>query len=131
MIRSFALAVLLLCLSALPARADSVVRWCEGRYCVQPATSVGWAVNLKTGAVDQASTMVGVSIVRDGGIPFGAGVYGGAIYSPEGASPALSALFSVANFAAIGPGVVMFRDDGRAICQATLNLSLNLNHGGP
>jgi hypothetical protein len=119
-------------LYALTAKADTGpqlgVR--SGIWSVQPSAAVGWVANLKTGEVVSAATLLGVSGCRNGPIALCAGLYGGSVLSPSGARPTLAVLFSVANFGAIGPGVVMFRDGGTVIYQATLNLSLNLNFGG-
>jgi hypothetical protein len=103
---------------------------CSGPWAAQPAAAVGWVANLKTGEVASATALLGVSIVHRGGIALGGGLYGGSVLSPSGARPTLAALFSVANFGAIGPGVVMFKDGERVVYQMTLDVSLNLNFGG-
>lgn len=135
MIRALVRVAVLVCaiLLASPSgvQAQSGLVACQGAYCVRPATAVGWVVNLQSGDVAQGSVLAGVSLVRGGGIPYGAGVYGGSLFSSQGARPMLCVLFSVANYAALGPGVVMFKSDGEVIYQATLNISLNLTHGGP
>jgi len=125
---AFALELLL---AASVAHADSAIRYCSGRWCVQPAASVGWVANLSTGELTAANVLVGGSVVREGGIPLGFGLYGGSVLSPGGAHPALASLFSVANLAAVGPGVAMLKSDGAVEYQFLAMLSLNLNHGGP
>jgi hypothetical protein len=117
---------------AATAKADTCPQTsvCSGKWSAQPAAAAGWVVNLKTGEPVSAVSLLGVSLVRNGGIPLGVGIYGGSLFTTSAARPTLAVLFSVANFGAIGPGVVMSKDGDRAVYQMTLNLALNLNFGG-
>jgi hypothetical protein len=104
---------------------------CSGAWAAQPAAAVGWVANLKSGDVEKATSLIGVSVVRRSGITLGVSLLGGSVFSTSEAHPMLAALFSIANFGAIGPGVVMLKNsDGKAIYQTTLTVALNFNFGG-
>lgn len=47
-------------------------------YCVVPAAAVGWQINLKTGDIANAVSLVGLTLQHAfGSLPIGVGVYGG------------------------------------------------------
>jgi hypothetical protein len=93
------------------ARADSTPQLgtcldAANTWCIQPATAVGWQINLKTGDLRNAAVLLGYSIVHQTGFAIGAGVYGGVGMSADGPnSPQLDFLISLSNFGAAGVGV--------------------------
>ena len=120
-------------LVASTARAEEgTLQKCSGIWCVQPAGALAWVVNCKTGDVDNAAVLLGVSLTRNGGIPLGAGIYGGSVVGPSGAHPQLAALFSIWHLGALGPGILMQKDptSGNAYFQFLVDVSLNLDTGG-
>jgi hypothetical protein len=76
------------------------------RWCVQPATAVGWQINLATGDLRNGAVLLGYALVHQAGFAFGAGLYGGMGLASEGPnSPQGHVLLSLTNFGAAGCGV--------------------------
>ena len=74
-------------------------------WCVQPATALGWQLNLKTGDLANAAVLLGYSLVHQAGFAIGAGLYGGVGVANNGPNaPQLNLLVSLSNFGAAGCG---------------------------
>jgi hypothetical protein len=101
-------------------------------WCIQPATALGWQINLKTGDVRNAAVLVGYSLVHQRGFAFGAGVYGGVGLASDGPNaPQLHILASLTNFGAVGCGVQRATfASGTVAWQGVCGLYGALNFGG-
>ena len=102
------------------------------RWCVQPATAVGWQANLATGDLRNGAVLIGYSIVHQAGFAVGAGIYGGVGLSADGPnSPQGHLLISLTNFGAIGVGVQRVRyGSGETAWQWLAGLHGSLQFGG-
>jgi len=101
-------------------------------WCVQPATALGWQLNLKTGDVRNAAVMVGYSLVHQTGFAIGAGLYGGMGLAASGPNaPQLSLGVSLTNFGAILIGAQRAKfADGTSAYQGVVTLAGTLQFGG-
>ena len=101
-------------------------------WCIQPATAVGWQINLKTGDVKNAAVLVGYSIVHQTGFAIGAGVYGGMGLSADGPNaPQGNLLVSLSNFGAVGIGAQHAKfPDGSVAWQGVVTFAGTLQFGG-
>ena len=102
------------------------------QWCVQPATAVGWQLNLRTGDLRNAAVLVGYSVVHHAGFAVGAGLYGGMGVSSDGPNaPQADLIVSLANFGGVGIGAQRAKfADGVVAYQAVLGVYGNLNFGG-
>jgi len=101
-------------------------------WCVQPATAVGWQINLKTGDVKNAAVLVGYSIVHQTGFAIGAGLYGGVGLAADGPNaPQGHLLLSLSNFGAVGIGAQRAKfADGVVAWQAVVTVAATMQFGG-
>jgi hypothetical protein len=134
---SLGIALALVLLWPACARADSTPQLggcidTANTWCVQPATAVGWQLNLKTFDVKNAAVLVGYSLVHRVGFAVGVGLYGGVGLSADAPNaPQGHLLVSLANFGAIGIGVQRATfASGSTAWQAVFGLYGNLNFGG-
>lgn len=102
-------------------------------YCVVPAAAVGWQVNLKTGGVANAVSLVGLTLQHTfGTLPVGLGVYAGLGMSTANQGSQQACLgASITNWGLLCGGVqrATFPGGGTAL-QGMLTFAPQLTFGG-
>lgn len=123
-------------LLAWPAQAQSKAPQALGcidaadTYCVVPAAAVGWQVNLKTGDIANAVSLVGLTLQHTfGSLPLGVGVYGGlGASSANRGSYQTCAGLSITSWGLLCGGVQLLAGEG--VWQGMMTFAGQLSYGG-